>query len=52
MYGASASPTSKSSEKKLVTSPSFNVHGGQHASKSVTFDLLLYEAFVADEMFG
>ena len=38
--------------KKLVMSPSSTVHGGQHDTKYVTFELLLHAAFVADEMWG
>ena len=33
-------------------SPSFTVHGGQHDTKYVTFELLLHAAFVADEIWG
>ena len=38
--------------KKLVMSPSSTVHGGQHDTKYVTFELLLHAAFVADEIWG
>ena len=33
-------------------SPYSTVHGGQHDTKYVTFELLLHAAFVADEMWG
>ena len=33
-------------------SPSPTVHGGQHDTKYVTFELLLHAAFVADEIWG
>ena len=33
-------------------SPSFTVHGGQHDTKYVTFELLTHAAFVADEIWG
>ena len=33
-------------------SPSSTVHGGQHDTKYVTFELLLHAAFVADEIWG
>ena len=33
-------------------SPSSAVHGGQHDTKYVTFELLLRAAFVADEIWG
>ena len=33
-------------------SPSSTVHGGQHDTKYVTFELLSYAAFVADEISG
>ena len=50
ILGASASP--KSLTKKLAMSPSSTVHGGQHDTKCVTFELLLHAAFVADEIWG
>ena len=50
MLGASASP--RSSTKKLVMSPSSTVHGGQHDTKYVTFELLMHAAFVADGIWG
>ena len=33
-------------------SPASTVHGGQHNTKYVTFELLLHAAFVADEVWG
>ena len=33
-------------------SPSSTVHGGQHDTKYVTFELMLYAALVADEIRG
>ena len=33
-------------------SPSSTVHGGQHDTKYVTFELLLHAAFVADAIWG
>ena len=33
-------------------SPSSTVHGGQHHTTFVTFELLLHAAFVADEIWG
>ena len=33
-------------------SPSFTVHGGQHDTIYVTFELRLRAAFVADEIWG
>ena len=33
-------------------SPSSNVHGGQHDTKYVKFELLMHAAFVADEIWG
>ena len=50
IFGASASP--RSLTKKLAMSPSFAVHGGQHDTKYVTFELLMHAAFVADEIWG
>ena len=32
--------------------PASTVHGGQHDTKCVTFELLLHAAFVADEIWG
>ena len=40
IFGASASP--RSLTKKLAMSPSSTVHGGQHDTKYVTFELLLH----------
>ena len=37
---------------KLAMSLSFTVHGRQHDTKYVTFELLLHAAFVADEIWG
>ena len=39
-------------QKKLARSPSSTVHGGQHDTKYVTFELLLHAVFVADEIWG
>ena len=50
IFGASASP--RSLTKKLAMSPSSTVHGGQHDTKYVTFELLMHAAFVADEIWG
>ena len=50
IFGASASP--RSLTKNLSMSPSSTVDGGQHDAKCVTFELLLYAAFVADESWG
>ena len=47
---ASASPGSL--PKKLAMSPSSTVHGGQHDTKYVKFELLMHAAFVADEVWG
>ena len=47
IFGASASPSSLT--KKLAMSPSSTVHGGQHGTKYVTFELVMRAAFVADE---
>ena len=33
-------------------SPSSPVHGGQHDTKYVTFELLMHAPFVADEILG
>ena len=33
-------------------SPSSTVHGGQHDTKYVTFELLLHAAFVDDKIWG
>ena len=48
IFGASASPSSLTN--KMVLSPSCTVHGGQHDTKYVTFDLLMHAAFVADQI--
>ena len=37
---------------KMAMSPSSTVHGGQHDTKYVTFELLMHAAFVADEILG
>ena len=50
IFGASASP--RSLTKKLARSPSSTIYRGQHATKYATFELLLYAAFVADEIWG
>ena len=50
VFGASTRP--RPWTKKLVMSPSSTVHGGQHDTKYVTFELLLHAAFVADEIWG
>ena len=50
IFGASASP--RSLTKRLTTSPSSTVHGGQYDTKYVTFELLLHAVFVADEILG
>ena len=39
-------------EKKLAVSPSSTVHGGQHDTKYVIFELLLHAAVVADKIWG
>ena len=36
----------------MATSPSPTVHGGQHDTKYVTFELLIRAAFVTDEIWG
>ena len=46
IFSASASP--RSLTKKLVMSSS-TVHGAQHDTKYVTFELVLHAAFEADE---
>ena len=50
IFGASASP--RSSNKKMAMPPSSTVHGGQHDTKYVTFELTMHAAFVADEIWG
>ena len=50
LFGASASP--RSLTEKLAMSPSSIVHGGQHDTKHVTFELLVHATFVADEIWG
>ena len=50
IFGASDSPRSLTT--KMAGSPSSTVHGGQHDTKNVTFELLLPAAFVADEIWG
>ena len=47
-HNTSASP--RSLTKKLAMSFSSTVHGGQHDTKYVKFELLLHAAFVADEV--
>ena len=49
VFGASASL--RSFTKKHM-SPSSTVHGDQHDTKYVTFELLMHAAFVADEIWG
>ena len=39
-------------KQKLAMSPSSTVHGGQHDTKYVTFELLLRAAFLADIFWG
>ena len=39
-------------QKKWICHPSSTVHGGQHDTKYVTFELLMHAAFVADEIGG
>ena len=46
IFGASASP--RSLAKKMAMSST--VHGGQHDTKYVTFELLMHAAFVSDEI--
>ena len=48
IFGASASP--RSLAKKMAMSST--VHGGQHDTKYVTFELPMHAAFVADEIWG
>ena len=50
IFGASTSP--RSLTKKLDMSPPSTVHGGQHDTTYVTFELLLHAAFMADEIRG
>ena len=50
IFGASASP--RSLTKKMAVPPSSTVHGGQHDTKCVAFELLMHAAFVADEIWG
>ena len=50
IFATSASP--RSLTKKMAMSPSSTVHGGQHDTKYVTFELLMHAAFVADEILG
>ena len=38
--------------QKKWLSPYSTVHGGQHDTKYVTFELLMHAAFVADEIWG
>ena len=49
-FGASASP--RPLTFLFWLSPSSNVHGGQHDTKYVKFELLMHAAFVADEIWG
>ena len=51
IFGASAS-VRLLTKKLAIMSPSSTVHGGQHGTKYVTFELLLHAAFVADEIWG
>ena len=44
IFGASASP--RFLTKKLAMSPSSTLHGGQHDTKHVTFELLMHAAFI------
>ena len=39
-------------QKKMDMSLSSTVHGGQHDTKYVTFELLMRAAFVSDENWG
>ena len=48
IFGASASPRSLTKKWLPGMSPSSTVHGGQHDTKYVTFELLMHAAFVAD----
>ena len=48
LFSASSS-SPRSLTKKLAMSFSSTVHGGQHDTKYVKFELLLHAAFVADE---
>ena len=50
IFGASSNP--RSLTKKMAKPPSSTIHGGQHDTKYVTFELLLDAAFVADEIWG
>ena len=50
IVGASVSP--RSLNKKKAMSPSSTVHGHQHDTKYVTFELLMHASFVADEIWG
>ena len=36
----------------MANAPSSTVHGGQHDTKFVTFELRMHAAFVADEIWG
>ena len=36
----------------MAMSPSSTVHGGQHDTKYVTFELLMHAAFLADDIWG
>ena len=38
--------------KKMAMSPSSTVHGGQHDTQYVTFELQIHAAFVTDEIWG
>ena len=38
--------------QKMSMPPSSTVHGGQHDTKYVAFQLLMHAAFVADEIWG
>ena len=52
IFGASAS--ARSLTKKMAMSPFSTVHGGQHDTKYVTFELLMHSVLliVADEILG
>ena len=39
-------------KKKVAMSPPSTVHGGQHDTKYVAFELLIHAAFVAHEFWG
>ena len=39
-------------KQKKAMSPFSTIHGGQHDTKYLTFELLMHAAFVADEIWG